>query len=77
MDLDKRFETLTPCQQRYVRLIAEGLDNKEIAAACGVRHTTVRNALVEVFKKMETHRWAIIAWWYKTGKDKIDEQPIS
>ena len=42
---------LTPRERDIAALVAEGMSNKEIGRQLGIRHQTVRNILVNVFRK--------------------------
>ncbi|MGD0695485.1 MAG: response regulator transcription factor [Terriglobia bacterium] len=43
---------LTPRQEEVVRLVAEGLPNREISSALGVSEHTVRNHLFRIYEKL-------------------------
>jgi len=47
------FGRLTPRQSELVELIAQGLDNAQIAARVGVSEKTVRNHITAIFAKLE------------------------
>jgi DNA-binding CsgD family transcriptional regulator len=47
---------LTPAESRIATLLAEGLSLKEIAAAQGTRHDTVRKQLRSIYQKTSTNR---------------------
>jgi pimeloyl-ACP methyl ester carboxylesterase/DNA-binding CsgD family transcriptional regulator len=47
------FARLTPRQSELVELIAQGLDNAQIAARVGVSEKTVRNHITAIFAKLE------------------------
>jgi DNA-binding NarL/FixJ family response regulator len=48
-----RIESLTPRERQVVRLVAEGLKNKQIAARMSVTDVTVRHHLTSIFSKLE------------------------
>ena len=50
------FEKLTKRQSEIVRHVAEGVSDKSIARILGISEKTVRNQLVEVFKKLDFHK---------------------
>jgi DNA-binding CsgD family transcriptional regulator len=53
---------LTPAQQRVLRLVADGLSNKEVAHALVVSATTVRTHLENIFATLQvTSRGAAVA----------------
>jgi DNA-binding NarL/FixJ family response regulator len=43
---------LTPRQEEVVRLVAEGMPNREISTALGVSEHTVRNHLFQIYEKL-------------------------
>ena len=47
---------LTHREREIAELVAFGLSNKEIARHLGLRHQTVRNTLVHVFRKTSTRK---------------------
>ena len=47
---------LTPREKDIADLVAEGMSNKEIGRELGIRHQTVRNILVNVFRKTATRK---------------------
>ncbi len=47
------FARLTPRQSELVELIAQGLDNAQIAARVGVSEKTVRNHITAIFAKLQ------------------------
>ena len=47
------FAPLTPRQSELVELIAQGLDNAQIAARIGVSEKTVRNHITAIFAKLD------------------------
>jgi DNA-binding CsgD family transcriptional regulator len=53
---------LTPAQERTISLVVRGLTNKEIAGLLGISPNTVRNTLVEVFKKVGVTRRSELAF---------------
>lgn len=46
---------LTPAQREIVCLVADGLPNKQIALAMGIREQTVKNQLRQVFDRWGVH----------------------
>lgn len=54
--------TLTPRERDLLALVAEGLDNAQIAARLGIREKTVRNHLTSIYAKLgvETRAQAIV-----------------
>lgn len=47
---------LTPREHDIAALVAAGMSNKEIGRQLGIRHQTVRNMLVIVFRKTATRK---------------------
>jgi DNA-binding NarL/FixJ family response regulator len=47
---------LTQRERENAELVAFGMSNKEIARQLGIRHQTVRNMLVHVFRKTCTRK---------------------
>ena len=47
---------LTMRESEIADLVAAGMSNKEIARQLGIRHQTVRNTLVHVFRKTSTRK---------------------
>ena len=53
--LGGRVKTLTPRQQEILQLLARGFYYKEIGAALGISHSTVRAHLHSVYRKLEVN----------------------
>lgn len=66
MTLSKRLEPfgLTPMEQQVVHHIADGLSNKEIAAALFLSEGTVKNYITEILDKLELRDRTQIAIFY-------------
>ncbi|MUT66130.1 response regulator transcription factor [Paenibacillus sp. NEAU-GSW1] len=64
--LSKRLEPfrLTPMEQQVVRHIADGLSNKEIAAALFLSEGTIKNYITEILDKLELRDRTQIAIFY-------------
>jgi pimeloyl-ACP methyl ester carboxylesterase/DNA-binding CsgD family transcriptional regulator len=54
----KAFPDLTPRERELVELIAQGLDNAQIAARLGLSEKTVRNHITSIFAKLEVENRA-------------------
>ncbi|WP_375159367.1 LuxR C-terminal-related transcriptional regulator [Bradyrhizobium sp. RDT46] len=68
--LEKMLELLTPRERQIVRLVAEGMSNKEIARRLDVSQGTVKVHLHNIFQKLEiTNRTvlATISWLQRTS----------
>jgi DNA-binding CsgD family transcriptional regulator len=60
-----RVRGLTEQQKRIVRYVAQGLGNKEIAAALSIQPSTVAVHLRRMFRKLRLHSRAALAhFWY-------------
>lgn len=59
------YEQLTPTEVRVLKLLAEGLDNREIAARLNLSHGTVRNAVSRLMDKLGAKNRVEVAqrWW--------------
>jgi len=70
---------LTMRQREIVRLLAQGLTNKEIAASLGIAEPTVANHLKVVYEKLGVHSRARAAWVYLQGEPggQQQQQPAS
>ena len=53
-----RFEGLTRRERELIELIAQGRDNAQIAAHCGLSAKTVRNHITSIFAKLEVENRA-------------------
>ncbi|MDR3202069.1 MAG: response regulator transcription factor [Bifidobacteriaceae bacterium] len=54
---------LTPSEQRVLKLIGEGLSNREIAERLGVAEKTVKNHITSLLAKMGLQRRTQVAAW--------------
>ena len=61
----REFECLTEREYEIVRLVAEGLDNHEIAAEAFISEGTVRNRISSVLSKTgyKNRTQLAVAWW--------------
>jgi DNA-binding NarL/FixJ family response regulator len=62
---------LTMRQMQIVRLLAEGLANKEIANSLGVSDETIAEHLKAIFRKLGVHSRAGAAWVYLVAERKL------
>lgn len=61
---------LSPRQEEVLRLIADGLTDKEIAARLGMRTRTVRTHLERLYARHGIHnRAGALRIWYRAGLD--------
>ena len=60
------------CREReIVKLIAEGMTNKEIAVILNISEKTVKTYVKNIMLKLEVDsRYKIIAWYYKNLNSK-------
>ena len=63
---------LTPAEGDWLRLVARGLANKEIARELGIANQTVQNGLTRVFQKLgcDGRSEAILHYWGLTAATK-------
>jgi DNA-binding NarL/FixJ family response regulator len=61
---DGKSDPLSPQEQRVLALVAEGLTNKEIAAALNLSDKTVGNYLSNIFQKLHVTRRTQAAMYY-------------
>jgi DNA-binding NarL/FixJ family response regulator len=63
---DGGFRTSRPTgrEQRIIELVAEGLKNKEIAAAVGTTEQVVKNYLRAIYDKLGLWNRVELALWY-------------
>ncbi len=59
-----RKQSLAPQEERVLALVAEGLTNKEIAAAMQLSDKTVKNYLANMFQKLQISRRAQAATFF-------------
>lgn len=72
----RKFDSLTPQEKVVVRLIAEGLMNKEIAGELRLSEKTIKNYVTNIFNKCGLTRRAQLAVWY-TKLSSIGEETLS
>lgn len=63
-DLEAMFPQLTEREREVVRLVAQGLDNKEVAAAAYMGEGTVRNHISDILAKLNLRNRTQIAVAY-------------
>ncbi|HWM01603.1 MAG TPA: response regulator transcription factor [Actinophytocola sp.] len=64
---DRAGPQLTERELRVLRLVAQGLSNKEIARALSIRLPTVKNHLQSIFGKLGVRRRTDAAQWLRLG----------
>ena len=65
---------LTPSETRVAHLVAEGLQNKQIAAALGVRPRTVETHLTNAYRKLGVNSRRLLAAAVQDGRTQ-DNHP--
>jgi DNA-binding NarL/FixJ family response regulator len=65
---DQRLGSLTPRERDVVRLVSEGLKNKQIAQRLSVADVTVRHHLTSVFSKLDVAgRSSLVVFAFRHG----------
>ena len=68
VNLRSRIDTLTPRERDVVRLVSQGLKNKQIAERLSIADVTVRHHLTSIFAKLEvTDRLALVVFAFHNG----------
>ena len=68
--MNRQTAALTPREREVLQLLAEGDDNKTIAAALGITINTVEKHLSNIYRKLGiTSRAAAIHWWVEKIMD--------
>jgi len=72
----ERTRKLSRRQRRVVELVAQGLNNPEIATALGIGAHVVRNYVSAIYDKIGLRRRVELALWYEARKheDKLPRQ---
>jgi DNA-binding NarL/FixJ family response regulator len=67
---ERTSNTLTPREYEIIRLVAEGLSNKEIGSHIGVTEGTVKIHLHNIYQKLDVNnRTALAAWVLSYGNN--------
>jgi RNA polymerase sigma factor (sigma-70 family) len=53
--IDRQLESLTPRERQVLRLVAEGLSSRNVAAELGISYTTVRTHIRSLGSKLGVH----------------------
>jgi RNA polymerase sigma factor (sigma-70 family) len=53
IDIDEKFKPLSPREMEILKLITQGLSNKEIAYTLGISHQTVKNHMTSILRKLD------------------------
>jgi len=57
-------------EQRVIRLVAEGLKNREVAEAIGTIEHVVKNYLRVIYDKLGLWNRVELALWYESRRDQ-------
>lgn len=57
-------------EQRVIRLVAEGLKNREVAEAIGTTEHVVKNYLRVIYDKLGLWNRVELALWYESRRDQ-------
>jgi len=57
-------------EQRVIRLVAEGLKNREVAEALGTTEHVVKNYLRVIYDKLGLWNRVELALWYESRQDQ-------
>jgi len=57
-------------EQRVIRLVAEGLKNREVAQALGTTEHVVKNYLRVIYDKLGLWNRVELALWYESRRDQ-------
>jgi len=72
--MTERMETLTTREFEVLALLADGKENKEIAALLGLQSTTVRGHLESIYLKLQvTNRVEATREWLRLSGSPGDE----
>jgi DNA-binding NarL/FixJ family response regulator len=73
---EAKTDSLTERELEVIRLVAEGLHNKEVASRLFISEATVKHHLTSVFSKLElSSRFALIIFAYRRGIAQPPEKP--
>jgi two-component system nitrate/nitrite response regulator NarL len=64
---------LSPREQTVVKLVAQGLRNKDIAAALGVQETTIKHRVSAIFDKVGVWNRVELAGWFHAHAGEMKE----
>ena len=73
-----RYGTRKPSrrQLRVIELVAQGLNNREIAEQLGIRQYVVRNYLSKIYDKIGVNNRVELALWYEARMHEQREKPL-
>jgi len=57
-------------EQRVIQLVAQGLKNREVAAALGTTEHVVKNYLRVIYDKLGLWNRVELALWYEARRDR-------
>lgn len=70
-------ENLTPTEKKILKLIGEGLSNREIGEHLGVAEKTVKNHITALLSKMGLQRRTQVAAWVASQRSAPWRQPAA
>jgi two-component system response regulator DegU len=53
IDIEEKYKPLSPREMEILKLITQGLSNKEIAHTLGISHQTVKNHMTSILRKLD------------------------
>jgi DNA-binding NarL/FixJ family response regulator len=66
----------SPRQQQVIELVAQGLENSEVAAAIGTTEYVVKNHLRIIFDKLGLWNRVEVALWYEARRhESVTDSP--
>lgn len=71
-DVEKKWNSLSEREQQVLRLLAEGLNNKDIASRLGITIKTLDKHLEKIYQKLAVASRAEAVVW---GKDNVGDFP--
>jgi DNA-binding NarL/FixJ family response regulator len=69
-DVERKWSSLTNQERHILRMLGEGIDNKQIALNLSITTKTVEKHLTNIYEKLGvTSRAEAIVWWLERGRD--------